>query len=63
MGNSAPLPPCRSAEGHRIQASVTGGGYFVCVRCWHRFVCPGCRPGAQRWHPVFWCEKHRRVSS
>jgi hypothetical protein len=50
--------PCVSAQGHSIQPSVTGRGYFVCIRCWQRFACPVCVAGSERWFAVYCCHQH-----
>jgi hypothetical protein len=58
-----PVPVCASARGHLIEPSVAGGGHFVCIRCWQRFVCPGCAPGLERWFAVYRCKRHRSAVS
>jgi len=61
MGQAVSVPPCTSLKGHLLQPSVARGAHFVCLRCWQQFVCPGCAPGLERWFPVYWCSRHRRV--
>jgi len=53
-------PP--SEQGCTIQPGIGGRGHFVCMRCWRRFVCPGCAPGLERWFAVCFCAQHMGAS-